>query len=110
VVPGKAPPPPALEAWAVPSRLAAVRAAAVAAAAVAGRSARTHLARLDLDGGCAFVTLLNGDDPDPAGPARPSVEAAIVAAGGHLVGSRDETLEPYLGWLKQILDPGGIFG
>ncbi len=109
-VPGKAPPPPALEAWAVPSRLAAVRAAAVSAAAANGRSARTHVARLDPDGGCAFVTLLDGDEPDPIGPARAPVEAAIVAAGGHLVGSRDAALEPYLGWLKHILDPNGTFG
>jgi alkyldihydroxyacetonephosphate synthase len=111
-VPGKVPPPPALEAWAVPSRLAAVRAAAVAAAAGAGRRARTHMSRLDLDGGCVFVTLLAADAngaPDPAGPARAPVEAAIVAAGGHLVGSRDDTLEPYLTALKQTLDPAGIF-
>jgi len=82
----------------------------MSAAVEAGRSARAHLARLDADGGCVFVTLLHGNEPDPAGPARMAVAAAVTKVGGHLVGSRDEALEPYVGALKRVIDPLAILG
>jgi hypothetical protein len=87
-----------------------VHAACVAAAGGAGRSARAHIARFDADGACLFVTLLHEGNPDPHGPARAAVEEAAVAAGGHLVGSRDPALASYSEALTRALDPRGVFG
>jgi alkyldihydroxyacetonephosphate synthase len=108
-VPGPTPPPPALEIAAGPMELAAVADAVVRAAAGAGRAARVHIARFDLDGACVFVTLLDGDRPDPFGPARAPVEEQARAAGGQLVGDRDPAFEPYLEALRRELDPRGVF-
>jgi alkyldihydroxyacetonephosphate synthase len=109
-VPLPSPPPPAVEIFAAPRELAAVHAAVVAAAASAGRAARAHISRFDADGACLFVTLLDGDDPDPLGPARAPVEAAARAAGGHLVGARDPALLSTVEALARELDPRGVFG
>ena len=108
-VPGPVPPPPALEIAAGMLELAAVAEAATRAAAGAGRTARLHIARFDGDGACIFVTLLDGDKPDPLGPARAPVEEAARAAGGHLVGERDPAFDRYLEALRRELDPHGVF-
>jgi FAD/FMN-containing dehydrogenase len=108
-VPGPVPPPPALEVAASPSRLAAVAEAVKTTAQAAGRTARLHVSRFGADGGCVFVVILEGDRPDPHGPARAAIEQAARAAGGHLVGERDPALEPYLADLARALDPEGVF-
>jgi len=109
-VPGPVPPPPALEIAARFSAIASIAEAAVTAASAAGRAARLHVSRFAADGACIFVTLLDGDKPDPLGPARGRVEEAARLAGGHLVGESDPTFAPYFAALKQALDPKGIFG
>jgi hypothetical protein len=86
-----------------------VHAAVVAAAAAAGRSARAHVTRFDADGACVFVTLLDGERPDPQGPARAAVEEAALRAGGHLVGARDAGLATAGEALARALDPAGTF-
>ena len=109
-VAGPNPPLPALEIFADSLRLAGVHEVVVEAAAAAGRTARAHIARFDADGACLFVTLLDGDRPDPTGPARAAVEAAALQAGGHLVGTRDPALAAASDALKRTLDPTGVFG
>jgi hypothetical protein len=71
---------------------------------------RAHASRLDEWSGCLFVTLLDGERPDPTGPARAAVAQAAREAGGDLVGEKDAAFAPYLDALKARLDPGGIFG
>ncbi|MBI4510073.1 MAG: FAD-binding oxidoreductase [Deltaproteobacteria bacterium] len=107
-LPGPVPPPPALEIAAPPSRLVPVYQAVVNAARHAQRDARAHISRFDDDGACIFVTLLDGDRPDPAGPARSDVERAVRDAGGFLVGERDQELAPYFMALRKELDPSAI--
>lgn len=109
-VPGPLPPPPALEISAEAGRLAPIVDAVAAAAATAERQARVHLARFDADGACIFVTLLDGDNPDPHGPARAAIEAAARTNGGHLVGERDPAFDGYLATLKTEIDPRRVFG
>lgn len=106
---GLAPPLPALEIFAAPPAIAPLHAAVIAAAGAAGRAARAHVARFDPDGACVFVTLTHEGTPDAHGPARAAVEQAAVAAGGHLIGSRDESLAPYSEALARALDPRGVF-
>jgi alkyldihydroxyacetonephosphate synthase len=101
---------PSLEITAPLHRLPIVHAAIQAAAVGAGRRARAHASRLDEWSGCLFVTLLDGERPDPAGPARAAVTQAAHAAGADLVGVRDADFLPYLAALKARLDPAGIFG
>src|SRR5262249_7071874 len=102
-VPGPTPPPPALEIAATPDALAAVAAAATAAAAGAGRRARVHVARFDIDGACVFVTLLDGERPDPFGPAR-----APAAGGAPVGGGRAPASAPSLGARRRELPPRGV--
>jgi alkyldihydroxyacetonephosphate synthase len=107
---GLAPPPPSLEFAATPTRLAPAQAAIVAAARTAGRKARVHIARFDDDGAVLFVTLLDGERAEAAGPARDPVVQAARAAGALLPGERDASMQPYFDALKVALDPRGTLG
>ncbi|MSP17310.1 MAG: FAD-binding oxidoreductase [Myxococcales bacterium] len=99
---------PALVLFAPWARLGAVHRAARSAARAAGRTARAHLSRFDDEGACVFITLLDGERADPAGPARAAVLASTRAAGGLPPGEREPALAPALAALKRALDPDDL--
>jgi alkyldihydroxyacetonephosphate synthase len=101
------PAPPALEFVAPFAHIAATHAAILVAASAAGRRARAHVSRFDDDGAVIFVTLLDGERPDPHGPARLRVIDAARKAGAHPPGERDDGMAPYYADLRSALDPKG---
>jgi alkyldihydroxyacetonephosphate synthase len=108
---GLEPPPPSLVLWAEGPALTPAWQAMIDAAASVGRRARAHVARFDDHGSaCLFVTLVDGERPDPHGPARPVVLAAAKAHGAFVPGEVEPGLEPYFADLHKALDPDGIMG